>query len=218
MTLAIFDLDNTLLAGDSDHAWGEFLVEEGIVDAEEYRKANDRFYQEYLNGELDILHYLGFALQPLAKHAMADLLTWRERFMDKKVRPMLQDKAFNLLDEHRNQGHTLMIITATNRFVTEPIADILGIEHLIATDPELVDGRYTGKVAGIPSFQDGKVTRLNDWLDSNSETLDGAWFYSDSHNDAPLLRKVDNPVAVDPDPTLEKLAVENGWKVMSLRE
>ncbi|EON90667.1 HAD-superfamily hydrolase [Marinobacter lipolyticus SM19] len=218
MTLAIFDLDNTLLAGDSDHAWGEFLVEEGIVDAEEYRRANDRFYQEYLNGELDILHYLGFALQPLAKHAMADLLTWRERFMDKKVRPMLQDKAFNLLDEHRNQGHTLMIITATNRFVTEPIADILGIEHLIATDPELVDGRYTGKVAGIPSFQDGKVTRLNDWLDSNSETLDGAWFYSDSHNDAPLLRKVDNPVAVDPDPTLEKLAVENGWTVMSLRE
>ncbi|MDX1597449.1 MAG: HAD family hydrolase [Marinobacter sp.] len=218
MTLAIFDLDNTLLAGDSDHAWGEFLVEEGIVDAEEYRKANDRFYQEYLNGELDILHYLGFALQPLAKHAMADLLTWRERFMDKKVRPMLQDKAFNLLDEHRNQGHTLMIITATNRFVTEPIADILGIEHLIATDPELVDGHYTGEVAGIPSFQGGKVTRLNDWLASNSETLDGAWFYSDSHNDAPLLRKVDNPVAVDPDPTLEKLAVENGWKVMSLRD
>ncbi len=218
MTLAIFDLDNTLLAGDSDHAWGEFLVEEGIVDAEEYRKANDRFYQEYLNGELDILHYLGFALQPLAKHPMEDLLAWRERFMDKKVRPMLQDKAFNLLDEHRNRGHTLMIITATNRFVTEPIAKVLGIEHLIATDPELVDGRYTGEVAGTPSFQDGKVTRLNDWLASNSETLDGAWFYSDSHNDAPLLMRVDNPVAVDPDPTLEKLAKESGWKVMSLRE
>ncbi|MEQ9546693.1 MAG: HAD family hydrolase [Marinobacter sp.] len=218
MTLAIFDLDNTLLAGDSDHAWGEFLVEEGIVDAEEYRKANDRFYQEYLNGELDILHYLGFALQPLAKHAMADLQAWRERFMEKKVRPMLQDKAFNLLDEHRDQGHTLMIITATNRFVTEPIAKVLGIEHLIATDPEMVDGRYTGEVSGTPSFQDGKVTRLNDWLAAHSETLDGAWFYSDSHNDVPLLRKVDNPVAVDPDPTLEKLAVENGWTVMSLRE
>lgn len=217
MTLAIFDLDNTLLAGDSDHAWGEFLVEEGIVDAEEYRKANDRFYQEYLNGELDILHYLGFALQPLAKHSMEDLLAWRERFMDKKVRPMLQDKAFQLLGEHRSQGHTLMIITATNRFVTEPVAELLGIEHLIATDPEMVNGRYTGEVAGTPSFQDGKVTRLNDWLASNSETLEGAWFYSDSHNDAPLLRKVDNPVAVDPDPTLEKLARESGWKVMSLR-
>lgn len=218
MTLAIFDLDNTLLAGDSDHAWGEFLVEEGIVDAEEYRKANDRFYQEYLNGELDILHYLGFALRPLAKHSMEDLLAWRDRFMNKKIRPMLQDKAFRLLEKHRNQGHTLMIITATNRFVTEPVAELLGIEHLIATDPELVNGRYTGEVAGTPSFQDGKVTRLNDWLASNSETLEGAWFYSDSHNDAPLLRKVDNPVAVDPDPTLEKLARESGWEVMSLRD
>ncbi|MBS8241232.1 HAD family hydrolase [Marinobacter lipolyticus] len=218
MTLAIFDLDNTLLAGDSDHAWGEFLVEEGIVDAEEYRKANDRFYQEYLNGELDILHYLGFALQPLAKHGMEDLLAWREHFMEKKVRPMLQDKAFELLEKHRSEGHTLMIITATNRFVTEPIAELLGIEHLIATDPELVNGRYTGQVAGVPSFQDGKVTRLNDWLASQSETLEGAWFYSDSHNDVPLLKQVANPVAVDPDPTLEKLALEKGWKVMSLRD
>jgi HAD superfamily hydrolase (TIGR01490 family) len=218
LTLAIFDLDNTLLAGDSDHAWGEFLVEEGIVDAEEYRKANDRFYQEYLNGELDILHYLGFALQPLAKHAMEDLLAWRERFMDKKVRPMLQDKAFQLLDKHRDQGHTLMIITATNRFVTEPIAELLGITHLIATDPELINGRYTGQVAGVPSFQDGKVSRLNDWLALQNETLEGAWFYSDSLNDVPLLKKVDNPVAVDPDPTLEKLALEKGWKVMSLRD
>ena len=141
MTLAIFDLDNTLLAGDSDHAWGEFLVEEGIVDAEEYRQANDRFYQEYLNGELDILHYLAFALQPLARHSMAELLAWRETFMAKKVTPMLQASATALLDSHREQGHTLMIITATNRFVTEPIAEALGIEHLIATEPELVNGR-----------------------------------------------------------------------------
>jgi len=218
LTLAIFDLDNTLLAGDSDHAWGEFLVEEGIVDAEEYRRANDRFYQEYLNGELDILHYLQFALRPLAQHGMEDLLAWRERFMDKKVRPMLQDKAFQLLEEHRDQGHTLMIITATNRFVTEPIAARLGIEHLIATDPELLNGRYTGGVAGVPSFQDGKVTRLDDWLQSRNETLEGAWFYSDSHNDVPLLEKVDHPVAVDPDPKLERLALAKGWKVMSLRD
>ncbi|MBW4936455.1 histidinol-phosphatase [Marinobacter sp. F4206] len=217
MTLAIFDLDNTLLAGDSDHAWGEFLVEEGIVDAEEYRKANDRFYQEYLNGELDILHYLGFALQPLANHNMDQLLAWRNTFMDKKVRPMMQPKAAELLDHHRDQGHTLMIITATNRFVTELIAEELGIEHLIATEPELVNGRYTGEVAGVPSFQDGKVTRLNDWLEAHDRDLDGAWFYSDSHNDVPLLRAVDNPVAVDPDPTLEALAREKGWQVMSLR-
>jgi len=217
LTLALFDLDNTLLAGDSDHAWGEFLVEEGLVDAEEYRKANDRFYQEYLNGELDIFHYLRFALQPLARHEMKELLTWREAFMEKKVRPMMQDKARELLDQHRQQGHTLMIITATNRFVTESIADLLGVEHLIATEPELVNGRYTGEVAGIPSFQDGKVTRLNDWLEHHDRSLEGAWFYSDSHNDVPLLKQVENPVAVDPDPRLEALAKESGWPVISLR-
>lgn len=217
MTLAIFDLDNTLLAGDSDHAWGEFLVEESIVDADEYQKANDKFYQEYLNGELDIQHYLSFALQPLARHEMKQLLTWRKEFVEKKIRPMMQASATELLDSHRAQGHTLLIITATNRFVTEPVAELLGIEHLIATEPELVNGRYTGEVAGVPSFQDGKVTRLHDWLESTGESLDGAWFYSDSHNDAPLLRKVENPVAVDPDPTLESIAKENGWKIMSLR-
>uniref|UniRef100_UPI00356348C5 histidinol-phosphatase n=1 Tax=Marinobacter sp. TaxID=50741 RepID=UPI00356348C5 len=214
---ALFDLDNTLLAGDSDHAWGEFLVEEGLVDAEEYRKANDRFYQEYLNGELDIFHYLRFALQPLARHEMDELLAWRDAFLEKKVRPMMQSKARELLDQHRQQGHTLMIITATNRFVTEPIADLLGVEHLIATEPELVNGRYTGEVAGVPSFQDGKVTRLNDWLDHHTRTLEGAWFYSDSHNDVPLLKQVENPVAVDPDPRLEVLAKESGWPVISLR-
>ncbi|MCM0610937.1 HAD family hydrolase [Marinobacter sediminum] len=218
MTLAIFDLDNTLLAGDSDHAWGEFLVEEGIVDAEEYRKANDRFYHEYLNGELDILHYLGFALEPLASHNMDQLLDWRNTFMDKKVRPMMLSKAAELLDRHRDQGHTLMIITATNRFVTEPIAEALGIEHLIATEPELVNGRYTGEVAGIPSFQDGKVERLNAWLEAHGKNLDGAWFYSDSHNDVPLLKVVSNPVAVDPDPTLEALARDQGWQILSLRD
>ncbi|MBU2952405.1 HAD family hydrolase [Marinobacter sp. F3R08] len=218
MTLAIFDLDNTLLAGDSDHAWGEFLVEEGIVDAEEYRLANDRFYQEYLNGELDILRYLGFALQPLANHNVSELLAWRNLFMERKVRPMMLAGAKALLNRHRDQGHTLMIITATNRFVTEPIAQALGIEHLIATEPELVNGHYTGEVAGTPSFQDGKVTRLNDWLNAHKRTLEGAWFYSDSHNDLPLLKLVDNPVAVDPDPTLEKYARDNGWKVMSLRD
>jgi len=217
LTLAIFDLDNTLLAGDSDHAWGEFLVEEGIVDAETYRKANDRFYQEYLNGELNIQTYLEFALQPLSIHSMNELLEWRATFMDKKVRPMLLQKAVELLNSHRARGHTLMIITATNRFVTEPIADVLGIEHLIATEPEMVNGRYTGGIAGTPSFQEGKVARLNDWLAATSKSLDGAWFYSDSHNDLPLLEIVPNPIAVDPDPKLDEYAKNRGWKVMSLR-
>ncbi|ERS88702.1 phosphoserine phosphatase [Marinobacter sp. EVN1] len=218
LTLAIFDLDNTLLAGDSDHAWGEFLVEEGMVDAEEYKRANDRFYQEYLNGELDVFHYQRFVLAPLTRHNMDELEDWRAAFMAKKVQPMMQDKAVKLLAEHREQGHTLMIITATNRFITEPIAELLGVDHLIATEPELVNGKFTGEVAGTPSFQEGKVERLNDWLTAHGESLEGAWFYSDSHNDLPLLRKVENPVAVDPDPTLEKTAIENGWAVMSLRD
>jgi len=218
LTLAIFDLDNTLLAGDSDHAWGEFLVEEGIVDAGEYSRANDRFYEEYLNGELDIFGYLEFVLKPLAGHSMSDLQLWRERFMDKKIRPMLQDKAIDLLDSHRRQGHTLMIITATNRFITGPIAELLGVPHLIATEPEMKDGRFTGAVSGTPSFQEGKVVRLNDWLQDHDQTLEGAWFYSDSHNDVPLLKRVQHPVAVDPDPTLAALARENGWKILSLRD
>ena len=218
MTLAIFDLDNTLLAGDSDHAWGEFLVEEGIVDADHYRRENDRFLQEYLNGELDIHRYLSFALAPLAEHDMEQLLSWRERFLAKKIRPMMLTRAEELLQHHRDQGHTLMIITATNRFVTEPVAALLGIKHLIATEAEIVDGRYTGQVAGTPSFQEGKVTRLQAWLERHDASLDGAWFYSDSYNDVPLLRQVSNPVAVDPDPKLQRLADAEGWQILSLRD
>ena len=218
MTLAIFDLDNTLLAGDSDHAWGEFLVEEGMVDAEEYKRANDRFYQEYLNGELDVFHYQRFVLAPLTRHNLEELEGWRAAFMAKKVQPMMLDKAVKLLADHRERGHTLMIITATSSFITEPIAEMLGVDHLIATEPELVNGKFTGEVAGTPSFQEGKVERLNDWLTAHGESLEGAWFYSDSHNDLLLLRTVDNHVAVDPDPTLEKTAIENGWAVMSLRD
>ncbi|MEX0605655.1 MAG: HAD family hydrolase [Marinobacter sp.] len=218
MTLAIFDLDNTLLAGDSDHAWNEFLVEEGIVDAETYKHANDQFYQDYINGDLDIFRYLRFALEPLSLHEPQVLEQWRVRFLDHKIRPMLQAKATALLEHHRKQGHTLMIITATNRFVTEPVARVLDIEHLIATNPEIVNGRYTGSVEGIPSFQDGKVTRLLEWLDEHQRTLEGAWFYSDSHNDLPLLKQVTHPVAVDPDPTLAAHAEKHGWDIISLRD
>ncbi|PFG51825.1 HAD superfamily hydrolase (TIGR01490 family) [Marinobacter sp. LV10R520-4] len=218
MTLAIFDLDNTLLNGDSDHAWGVFLAAQGIVDADAHRKANDRFYQDYLNGELDVFRYQRFVLEPLAQFSMDELHAMRERFMANHVQPMLQTKAAELLQHHRSQGHTLMIITATNHFITRPIADLLGIEHLIATNPEVVNGRITGEVSGTPSFQGGKVTRLKQWLSENDETLDGAWFYSDSINDAPLLEQVANPVVVDPDSRLEAMARERGWPVMSLRD
>lgn len=217
MTLAIFDLDNTLLAGDSDHAWGEFLVDAELVDAESHRQQNDQFYQEYLNGGLDIHRYQRFALSAIAGRDPKEVEAWHQAFMDSRIQPLYQKKADDLLEHHRSQGHTLMIITATNRFVTGPIAEAMNIEHLIATEPEIRDGRYTGDITGVPSFQDGKVLRLQQWLEDNNETLDGAWFYSDSHNDLPLLRLVDNPVVVDPDPTLEQYALDHGWPVMSLR-
>lgn len=217
MTLAIFDLDNTLIAGDSDHAWGQFLADKGIVDAEEYRKANDQFYQDYLDGKLDMTRYLEFSLAPLAAHPMDKLLQWREQFITECIKPIMLDKAQELIASHRGQGHFILIITATNRFVTGPIAECLGVDHLIATDPEIIDNKYTGAISGIPSFKEGKVTRLNSWLNEQGYNLDGSYFYSDSHNDIPLLEKVETPIAVDPDSTLASHAKENNWKIISLR-
>lgn len=217
MALAIFDLDNTLIAGDSDHGWGQFLVDQGIVDKAAFERANDQFYQDYLNGVLDMDRYLEFSLAPLAQHPKQQLLLWREQFMADVIAPIMLEKAKQLVAKHREQGDTLLIITATNRFVTEPIAEALGIPHLIATEPEEIDGEYTGKVSGLPSFQEGKVTRLNSWLEETGLTLENAWFYSDSHNDLPLLERVDHPVAVDPDATLLKTAEERQWTVLSLR-
>ncbi|WP_415911659.1 HAD family hydrolase [Neptuniibacter sp. QD37_11] len=217
MSLAIFDLDNTLLAGDSDHAWGEFLCEKGIVDSDEYSRANDYFYEQYKNGGLDIFEFLAFALKPLTQMKRAELDKLHLEFMESKIIPIMLPKAAELLQNHREQGDYLLIITATNRFVTGPIADKLGVDDIIATDPEEVDGEYTGKVAGIPCFQDGKVTRLNEWLKHNDFNLEGSYFYSDSHNDLPLLEKVTHPVAVNPDETLEDHANANLWPVLDLR-
>lgn len=217
MTLAIFDLDNTLIAGDSDYLWGQFLVEQGIVDREAYEAANARFYQDYKEGCLDITEFLAFALKPLSLHTPEQLHQWRAAFISDKIEPILLPAARTLIERHQSAGDTLMIITATNRFVTEPIAALYGIGYLIATSPEFRDGRYTGCFEGTPCFQSGKVTRLNEWLDQHQATLDGSWFYSDSHNDLPLLEKVSHPVAVDPDPILERHAAENRWPVISLR-
>ena len=217
MSLAIFDLDNTLLGGDSDHAWGEFLCEKGIVDSDEYSRANDYFYEQYKNGGLDIFEFLEFALKPLAQLDREQLNELHNQFMQEKIAPIMLPKAKELLENHRKQGDYLLIITATNRFVTGPIADALGVDEIIATDPEEVDGQYTGKVAGIPCFQDGKVTRLNAWLESNEHSLEESYFYSDSHNDLPLLELVTYPVAVNPDETLEAHANEKLWPVLDLR-
>ena len=218
MSLAIFDLDNTLLSIDSDHAWGEFLVEQGAVDPVAYREANERFLADYNAGTLDMAAFLEMALKPLAENTPEQLAAWHQQFMASKIEPHILPKAEELLARHRTKGDTLLIITATNRFITGPIAERLGVDNLIAVEPEMVDGRYTGRVVGVPSYREGKVIRLQAWLEAQDITMDGAWFYSDSHNDLPLLEKVDHPVAVDPDDTLRKVAEERHWRIMSLRD
>ena len=218
MTLAIFDLDNTLIAGDSDHLWGDFLVERGLVDSARYKATNDQFYQDYKDGRLDIHAYLRFALQPLTEHALSNLMDWRDEFLREKIAPIMLPAAGALLRKHRDQGHSLMIITATNDFVTGPIAESLGVDYLLATRAEMIDERYTGEIDGVPCYREGKVQRLHEWLQQHpAETLADSWFYSDSHNDLPLLRKVAHAVAVDPDPVLLREAQGAGWPVISLR-
>jgi len=218
VTLAIFDLDGTLLSGDSDYNWGQFLVEEGIVDADTYKTANDKFYQDYLSGGLDIHEYLAFSLAPLTQFNQAQLEDLHNAFMAKKIMPMMQEKALKLVQKHKEKGHFLMIITATNEFVTGPISQYFGMDHLIAPMPEIIEGRYTGKVTGIPSFQEGKVTRLNAWLKETGHTLEGSYFYSDSHNDLPLLELVSQPIVVDGDDKLSQLAEQRNWQHISLRD
>jgi HAD superfamily hydrolase (TIGR01490 family) len=217
LALAIFDLDNTLLAGDSDYLWGTFLVEQELVDGDHYERENERFYREYDEGVLDIFEFLRFSLKPLSENDPDLLYDLRERFLVEKIDPIILEAGRDLVEKHKHSGDTAMIITATNSFVTAPIAERLGIEHLIATEPEVIGGRYTGNVAGEPSYQQGKVKRLEAWLQEHNQSLDHSSFYSDSHNDIPLLEKVDNPVAVDPDDILSSHATSHGWPIISLR-
>lgn len=218
MALAIFDLDNTLLAGDSDHAWGEFLVEKGVVDRQAYKIANDQFLKDYQSGNLDIQAYLEFALKPLVNKPLEELHHLRKEFFENKIKPIMLPKAFDLLEKHREEGDFLLIITATNRFVTEIIANAFQVDDLIATEPEMINDFYTGKVAGTPSFREGKISRLEQWLQDKHHNLAGSYFYSDSHNDIPLLEKVDFPIAIDPDDTLKELSKKNDWPIKSLRD
>ncbi len=218
MNLAIFDLDNTLLAGDSDYLWGQFLVTQGLVDGPAYTRQNQRFYTDYQAGRLDIRAFIRFSLGHLAAHEMADLKRLRNRFIEECIRPIIAAGTRALLDHHRRQGDQLLIITATNRFVTEPIAQLLGIEELLATDPEIIDGRFTGELVGTPCFQDGKVQRLRQWLAARDQSYELTSFYSDSANDMPLLEIVDAPYAVDPCPRLRALATARAWPIISLRE
>ena len=218
MSLALFDLDNTLLGGDSDYLWGQFLVENQLVDAEWYEQENQRFYQAYCHGTLNTLEYLAFALRPLAEHNLSELQTWRQRFMVEKIHPIMLSKAQALLQRHREAGDTLLIITSTNRFITEPIALALDVPHLLATEPEMKNHRYTGQICGIPCFQEGKVQHLQTWLTQTGHSLENSWGYSDSHNDLPLLKQVTHPIAVDPDAELTRHAQTQGWPIISLRD
>lgn len=219
MQLAIFDLDNTLIGGDSDYAWGEFLVEREHVDGERYRSANDRFYRDYQRGDLDIFAYLEFALEPLAQLSRGQLNNLQREFMQEVISEIWLPKAEALIGRHRRDGHHIMIITATNRFVVEPIAELLGVDTLLATEPEEVEGSFTGRVVGEPCYRAGKVVRLRQWLAHNPGYRDGEkWFYSDSINDLPLLQQVQHPVAVDPDARLRAEAEARGWPIISLRD
>ena len=217
MSLAIFDLDNTLIGGDSDFLWGEFLGEEGVVDANAYRKKNEYFYQQYDLGTLDIYAWLEFCLEPLSRYSMTELEAFHHQFMIQKIEPIMLDKAQNCINQHKERGDTVLVMTASNSFVTAPIAKKYGINQMLATEPEIKAGRYTGGVSGIPCFQSGKVDKLMPWLQKNEETLTGSTFYSDSHNDLPLLELVDNPVAVNADKILTKIAEKKGWEVLNWR-
>ena len=215
--LALFDLDNTLLMGDSDYAWAQHLIEAGVLDAGQYDARNDWFYERYKDGTLDIHAFLDFQLAPLSHHPRKQLDAWHADFMAKRVRPIIAPRAAQIVRKHADA--LTAIVTATNRFITEPIARELGVANLIATDIEEVDGRFTGKPRGTPNFREGKIEHVNEWLASRGERLADfeSWFYSDSLNDLPLLALVTHPVAVDPDPTLRAHALAHGWPVISLR-
>ena len=218
MPLAIYDLDNTLIGGDSDYLWGEFLCDEGIIsDRESFQKMNDYFYYQYETGELNIFAWAEFSFKVLTKHSLEELNKLRKDFVDTKIKPILLEKAQSCINNHKEKGDTVLVITASNTFITKPIIEMYGIDHLLATEPEFISGRFTGKVSGIPCFQSGKIDNLMPWLEKNNESLIGSYFYSDSHNDLPLLELVDNPIAVNSDEILSSAAHKNGWPVLDWR-
>jgi HAD superfamily hydrolase (TIGR01490 family) len=220
MNLALFDLDNTLLAGDSDFQWAQFLIEQRVLDREVYEARNVEFYEQYKAGTLDIHEFLDFQLKPLSRHPRSQLDAWHGEFMQNRILPIITPAARKLVEKHMLSGDLCVIITATNSFVTTPIARALKVAHLIATEPEQKDGEFTGRVSGLPCFREGKIARLESWMDEHNLTWISfleSWFYSDSLNDLPLLNKVTHPVAVDPDATLNAHAERNGWPIISLR-
>jgi len=218
MSLAMFDLDNTLIGGDSDYLWGEFLCDEGIIsDQESFQKMNEYFYHQYEIGKLDIYAWAEFSFKILTEYSLDELNELRQNFIETKIKPIFLERAQDCINKHKENGDTVLVITASNTFITSPIVEMYGIDHFLATEPEFKSGRFTGKVSGIPCFQSGKIDNLMPWLDKNGENLIGSYFYSDSHNDLPLLELVDNPVAINSDKVLTSVARENGWPVLDWR-
>ena len=218
MSLAMFDLDNTLIGGDSDYLWGEFLCEKGIIeDTASFQKMNEYFYQQYEVGKLDIYAWAEFSFKVLTEYSIDELNDLRQNFIHQKIEPIFLDKAQSCINQHKENGDTVLVITASNTFITAPIAEMYGITHLLATEPEFKDGRFTGKVSGVPCFQSGKIDNLMPWIEKHNKNLKGSYFYSDSHNDLPLLELVDNPVAINGDPRLTSTANKNGWPNLDWR-
>lgn len=218
MPLTLFDLDNTLITNDSDFLWGQYLVDNNIVDPHQYEEKNRQFFEDYEQGNLDIDSYLRFSLEPLTQFPLKQLYQWRAHYVESIIQPLIAPGTPALLQKHRAQGDTLLIISATNLFVTQPIAELLGIEHIISTIPEMINGQYTGNYLGTPTFQQGKVSALEEWMNKHGHTLAGSTFYSDSHNDLPLLEQVDHPVAVNPDERLAQIAGKRNWPMIDLRK
>ncbi len=220
MNLALFDLDNTILAGDSDYNWSRFLIQEGYLDGAIHAEKNEKFYADYKAGILDIYAFVEFQFKPLARNPRTVLNQLLKKYVEEVIKPMITEKARALVKRHQDEGDLIIVITATNSFITKPIAELFGIENLIGTDPEEKEGEFTGKVSGLPSFKEGKVTRLEAWLKGKNLSLasfEKSYFYSDSHNDLPLMQKVTHPVAVDSDDVLSEYAKSKGWPQISLR-
>ena len=220
MNLALFDLDNTILAGDSDYNWSRFLIQEGYLDGAIHAEKNEKFYADYKAGTLDIFAFVEFQFKPLARNPRIVLNQLLKKYVEEVIKPMITEKARALVKRHQDEGDLIIVITATNSFITRPIAELFGIENLIGTDPEEKEGEFTGKVSGLPSFKEGKVTRLEAWLKGKNLSLasfENSYFYSDSHNDLPLMQKVTHPVAVDSDDVLSEYAQSKGWPQISLR-
>lgn len=218
MNLALFDLDNTLLNGDSDHIWGVFLAEMGVVDPIEQVKAQDNFYQQYKEGVLDIHAFLEFQFTPLKENSLEQLESWRADYIESHIKPLISQERIDLVKRHQDNNDETIVITATNSFITRPIVDLFGIEHLIATEPEKNRHGFTGKLSGVPCFQTGKIIKLEAFLAENFGAIAlndcHSWFYSDSHNDLPLLQKVTQAIAVTPDEKLRKYAIDHQWQII----